>query len=148
MTEDISDEVRVVATEITDAQRGLKMQIQQGYVPPLDGSQGDLDAFDMRIAKGICLILCHFYYGYPWHVKADSAQGIVAFQIPELMGATLHYVIRLAEYRELTPELIMRCGGELLERMGLPRRRIDVPAFVAARDNKHTFDFAGVKGSN
>jgi hypothetical protein len=66
-------------------------------------------------------------------------------ELPELMGPTLWYVIRLAQYADLTPELIIRCGGELLERMKLPRGLVDMALFAHARDNKHAFDFGDVK---
>ena len=88
------------------------------------------------------------YFGYPWKVVAESRQGVVYFQIPDLMGPTLHYVIRLAEYKDLTPELIMRCGGELLERMNLPRTQIDMALYAEAQRRKHTFQFGDVKGAN
>jgi hypothetical protein len=45
----------------------------------------------------------------------------------------------------ITPALIRRCGGELLERMGLRRGPIDVAQYMAAKQRLHTFDFADAK---
>ena len=95
----------------------------------------------MRIAQGIGELLNKHYFGYAWKTYADSKQGIVGFSIPELMGETLHYVIRLAEFAELTPDLIVRCAGELLERMHLPRGRADMAQLQWARLNRDKFQF-------
>lgn len=117
------------------------LTMRQSYVPPLDGSADDLAQFDTWIALQVAKVLTKHYYGYDWHVKADSRQGVVAFSIPSLMGPTLHMVIRLAEYKDLEPRLIMRKAGELLERMNLPRSAVDIPEYYAAIQRRHTFDF-------
>jgi hypothetical protein len=89
------------------------------------------------------------YPGYPWETFVSSKQGIAHFSIPDLMGATLKYVIRLAQWTDLEPKLIRRCAGELLERLNLPRTRIDIAAYLASRANRPGMDFADVasKGS-
>lgn len=115
--------------------------VRKVYVPPLDGRSDDYEGFDMRLAQGIGELLNKHYFGYAWKTYADSKQGVMGFSIPELMGETLHYVIRLAEFTELTPDLIIRHAGELLERMHLPRGKFDMAALVAARANKHLFHF-------
>lgn len=115
--------------------------VRQTYIPPLDGSQDDLNQFDTWIALQVSKVLTKYYYGYEWHVVADSKQGIVYFSIPALMGATLRWVIRLGQYGDLQEALIMRSGGELLERMGLPRKAVDVPEYYAALGRRETFDF-------
>lgn len=143
--DDVSDEPIVVSTHQEAGRQGIKMDIRRSYVPPLDGSDDLFHAFDMQIARGVAELLVKKYFGYPWLVEADSKQGVVKFKLPELMGPTLWYVIRLAQYADLTPELIIRCGGELLERMKLPRGLVDMALFAHARDNKHAFDFGDVK---
>jgi hypothetical protein len=148
MAEDLverSDEPIVLKETVEKGSDGLEVKFTAGYVPPLDGSQDDFDAFDIRIAKGVFLILSKVYFGYDWMVTADSKQGLVTFKIPDLMGPTLCYAIRLAQYSDLTPELITRCGGELLERMHLPRGTVDMAAIKLARSSRHTFDFGDVK---
>lgn len=145
---DVSDEPIDVAKTEVEGRGGMKMTVRQQYIPPLDGSRDLVNEFDRRIARGVAEVLVKTYFGYSWQVVADSRQGVVYFRIPELMGPTLAYVIRLAQYSDLTPELIARSGGELLERMNLPRSQIDMALYAAAKRNKHRFDFGDVKGAN
>jgi hypothetical protein len=141
----VSDEPIILSSETQVGRQGVKMQMVSAYVPPLDGTPDEVKGFDIHIAKGVLDILARKYFGYPWRVTAETRQGIIAFQIPELMGPTLHYIIRLAEFKDLDADLIIRCGGELLERMGLPRSQIDMAAYATARENLQKFDFADVK---
>jgi hypothetical protein len=66
---------------------------------------------------------------------------VVGFAIPELMGDTLHMVINLKQFSDLTEELVVRHAGELLERMHLPRGVADQAALLWARQNKTKFHF-------
>lgn len=120
---------------------GGEALVRKVYVPPLDGKSDDYAGFDMRIAQGIGELLNKHYFGYAWKSYADSKQGIVGFSIPELMGETLHYVIRLAEFADLTPQLIIDKAGELLERMHLPRGKADMAQLEWARRHRHLFQF-------
>lgn len=124
---------------------GVKQTIKHMYVPPLDGTADELMAFDMKIARAVAEVLVTNYPGYSWLVTADSHQGVVYFRIPELMGPTLNYLINLGDFSDLTPKLIMVCGGELLERMGLRRGAIDLSEYFSAKNNKAKFDFADVR---
>lgn len=144
----VSDEPIDIGNQMIDGRStegALAMRIERKYVPPLDGTDDELKNFDNWLARRVAEMLVKEYYGYEWHVMADSRQGVVAFSIPEIMGPTLKQVIRLAEYGDLTPALIRRTGGEMLERMGLRRGRIDIAAYLIAKQNKHLFDFADVK---
>lgn len=124
---------------------GLKAVVRQTYQPPLDGRSDDYAGFDMRVARGIGEMLNKHYFGYTWKSFADCKQGIVGFSIPELMGPTLHMVINLKQFSELTPELIVNKAGELLERMHLPRHQVDMAAYLWAKENRHKFQFEDVK---
>lgn len=140
-----SDEVVEISSTNLVGRQGVSMDIKRGYLAPLDGRPDLHHAFDMQAARDTAEILVKKYFGYPWLVEADCQQGVVKFKIPELMGPTLWYVINLARWSDLTPELVTRCGGELLERMGLSRGLVDMAEMQFARDNKHTFDFGDVK---
>jgi hypothetical protein len=131
-------------TEI-DGRKGMKALVQQTYVPPLDGNDDLYAEFDMTIARGIGELLNRHYFGYSWKSFADSKQGVVGFAIPELMGPTLHMVINLKQYSDLTPDLIVNKAGELLERMKLPRGQADMAMVAFARANRHKFDFGDVR---
>ena len=142
----VSDEPVVLAETIV--QEGtFRQKVVEAYVPPLDGTPDQLNAFDMRIAKDVSRVLVKGYPGYSWLVTAESKQGIVHFCIPELMGPSLKYLIRLGEFSDLTPKLIMICAGELLERMGLRRGAMDIGEYLSAKNNKERFDFSDVAGT-
>lgn len=142
---DRSDEP-VMVSEAGGVHGGIQQSVRGLYVAPLDGSPDQLKRFDMAIARAVAEVLVTTYPGYSWKVTAESRQGVVYFQIPELMGATLHYVIRLGAFHDLTPKLVAACGGELLERMGLRRGAIDLAEYLAAKNAKEKFDFSGVQG--
>lgn len=145
MSSPASDTPVLLSAEVQQGANGLSAVMIATYVPPLDGTDDEVKDFDIHVAKGVLDILARKYFGYPWYVMAETRQGIVAFRIPDLMGPTLHYVIRLAEFTDLNADLVIRAGGELLERMNLPRTPIDMAAYLHARQNKHKFDFADVK---
>jgi hypothetical protein len=148
MMDNVSDEPIVITREAQPTgSNGVNVNLYRGYVPPLDGSDDLVAGFDQQIAKDVASILVQKYFGYEWYVMAESRQGIVAFCIPDLMGPTLKYVIKLGAFADLTPELITRSAGELLERMNLPRSIVDMAAIQFARENKHTFDFANIQGA-
>lgn len=130
--------------EITGPRNGTAIVLQQ-YIPPLDGRSDDYEGFDMQLARGIGELLNKHYFGYSWKSYADSRQGIVGFAIPELMGPTLHIVINLKKFSDLTPDLIVNKAGELLERMNLPRDKFDMAALKMARLSRHKFQFEGVQ---
>jgi len=138
-------EVTLSTTEVSGRGDVKTMDIKRTYTPPLDGTVDELKRFDVWIATRVAEILVKNFHGYAWYVMADSKQGIVCFSIPDLMGPTLKWVIRLGEYADLQPALIYRSGGELLERMGLRRGPMDIAEYEAAKHKMHTFDFSDVK---
>lgn len=140
---DRSDEARHISSAF-QKNGGIKQEIKSLYTPPLDGTKDEVDRFDMTIARNVAETLVKHYPGYSWKVTAESKHGVVYFQIPELMGPTLQYVIKLGVFEDLTPKLIAACGGELLERMGLRRGAIDIGEYLAAKNAKEKFDFADV----
>ena len=144
-TAEVNEEGITFATETLIGDDKLQMKIERRYTAPLDGTKDEVAAFDNWLARQVAELLVKFYYGYEWHVMAESRQGIVAFSIPDLMGPTLKQVIRLAEYSDLTPKLIRETGGQMLERMGLRRGPIDIAQYIAAKSRRSTFDFADVK---
>ena len=143
-TVDVSDDPINVATEIVGGNKNIDMIVRRQYTPPLDGHSDDYATIDQQTARYVAEILVKTYFGYPWHVTSNIKQGVVMFRIPSLMGASLQYVINLGQFSDLTRDLIIRCGGELLERMNLPRGAIDMALMQEARKNLHKFDFADV----
>jgi len=141
MSESVLENVEIVG------QGDKATLVGQQYVPPVDGEADQFHRADMSIARGVAETLVKNYPAYKWHVMADSKQGIVAFSIPELMGPTLKYVIKLGVFQDLTPHFVMLCGGELLERMHLPRGAMNIAAYAAAKAAKYKFDFADVRSN-
>lgn len=131
------DVPQLVRADAPDRVGDRQMMNVHLYQPPLDGTPDVHKAFDDFVSNRLKEILTHHYPGYTWKMVADASQGIVYFSIPTLMGPTLHMVIRLAEWGDLTPMLIIDKGGELLERFNLPRKGFEVDSFLHARDNKH-----------
>lgn len=145
---DIVDSIDTsVTTDLSfiDGPGKRQVMVRQAYLPPLDGRSDDYAGFDMQIAKDIGEMLMKKFFAYPWKTFADTKQGVVGFSIPELMGPTLHYVINLKKFSDLTEALILNKAGELLERMGLPRGVADQAALLWAAENRHKFQFEDVK---
>lgn len=141
---DIDDAIdTTVTTDLSfiDGPGKGQAMVRQQYLPPLDGRSDDYAGFDMSVAKGIGELLNKHYFGYSWKSYADTRQGVVGFSIPELMGETLHMVINLKQFADLTPELIVRQAGELLERMHLPRDKFDMAQLKLAKANRANFHF-------
>lgn len=139
MTELVTKDVDIIGSG------GGSALVRQVYVPPLDGKSDDYAGFDMQIARGIGELLNKHYFGYTWKSFADTKQGVVGFSIPELMGETLHMIINLKQFSDLSPQLIVDKAGELLERMGLPRGRVEMGMILEAKRRRHTFQFEDVK---
>lgn len=87
---------------------------------------------ELRIAKGVGELLHKHYRGHFWQVEADTKQGVCLITIPVLLE-NWKWKINLAE---LTPEAVVRAGGELLERFNIPRGDLDVARFVEARKHR------------
>jgi hypothetical protein len=100
------------------------------FVPSGAGSRARARA-DIAAARAVRRILDVAYPGHDWEVVADSGQGYVAFRIPALMGMNFAYLVK---GKDLTPEAVLKGGGELLERYRLPRGKFDLDRFLAARE--------------
>lgn len=75
------------------------------------------------------------YSGHLWCVISDLAQGIVKFNIPILMGVNNFWIINLRTTS--MADGLVEGAGQILERYNLRRGRIDVAAFLEARE-KHS----------
>lgn len=149
MSEGASDlPVTVASTEVGATKRGgdiKTMSVERQYIAPLDGSADPFARADQRLARLIAEVLVKNFHGYAWHVVSEIRQGVVFFSIPDLMGPTLRWTIRLPEFPDMMEMVIMRGGGELLERMGLRRGPMDQAEYEFAKKNRHKFQFGDVK---
>lgn len=144
MAHNTIDVPQLVRAERQERVSDRAMEKRLLYTPPLDGSLDPHRGFDLFVAKRIDEILTHHYPGYPWKVVSNAQQGIVYFNIPALMGETLHWLIKLGDWNDLSPKLVIDGGGELLERMNLPRQGFEVMSFLEALGDRAKFDFADV----
>lgn len=127
---------QLVRADDNERRADRKMVTLRMYKPPLDGTPDLHKKFDMWVASKVCATLDRHFPGYPWSANCDAKQGVIYFGIPVLMGPTLRWVIRLAEWEDLTEKLVMQGGGQLLERFNLPRTGFEAASFVHARDNR------------
>lgn len=139
----VSDEPIIVAQETT-TDKGVDFTKTAAYTPRLDGTFDPFKEQDMRMAREVARVLLDNYPGYPWKVISEIRQGYVAFQLPELMGPTLHAFIRLADMGNMSDVLIKETAGNMLERINLPRGKCDMVAYHLAKAEMSKFDFADV----
>jgi len=125
----MSDLPILLRTETDRAPGRSLVRVEARFVPSGEGSR-ERARTDLATARAVRRILDTAYPGHDWEVLADSAQGYVAFRIPALMGLNYAYLVKR---RDLTPEAVLKGGGELLERYRLPRGRFDLDRFLAAR---------------
>lgn len=112
------------------------------YRPPSE-TVDPHQAVNDRLANAVFAVLQKHYFGHGWRVKANAYHGVIAFNIPELMGETLHQIVKLNQYT--SDAMIVDLAGNLLERMGLRRGPADLDAVREAKKRMHTFQFGDVK---
>lgn len=93
-------------------------------------------AFDDRTARAIGRLLHAHYHGHDWNVWVSRRAGIAKVWLSCLMSPQYPYVLHLAGLR---PHDVMRAGGEILERYGLPRSTIDFSLVKAVRQQQGPF---------
>jgi hypothetical protein len=106
------------------------VRVEVRFLPSGEGS-ADRASSDIAAATAVRRILDAAYPGYDWEVVADSAQGYVAVRIPTLMGGNWAYKLN---GKDVTPQAVVRGGGEVLERYRLPRGKFDLDRFLEARE--------------
>jgi hypothetical protein len=87
-----------------------------------------LDAEDQRIAMNIWTCLMHFYPNHFWGVTCDVRNGVAVVRLDALMKENQGWIIHLSDFD--TPHaftaIVRRAGGEILERLRLPRSNADL----------------------
>lgn len=108
------------------------IELQQRHVRNalLPGEKDPYAEWDLMVAKAITRVLLSHYRGHFWVVEANRKQGVAWISIPILLGEW-KYVFHLRE--DITPAMIIRAGGLILERFNIPRSSLDVASFIAAK---------------
>lgn len=125
----------IVAQEVDTSGQHDIINVQK-YEQPY-GTDGEplvdeFAGFDMDCAKTVKRLLDKAYPDHLWAVISDVRQGIVKFNIPTLMGLNNWWLINLRT-TQMTPQAILLGGGEILERYGLRRGRMEIGSFLNAR---------------
>lgn len=93
-------------------------------------------AMDQANQKWMADTLLRHYPGHFWSTKHDGAQRMAYVSIPILMGVNKYWAVNLM-LDTLSEALLVRMGGEILERYGLRRGRLELTPFLEARE-KHS----------
>jgi hypothetical protein len=96
----------------------------------MTGSSG-IPLADLALAAAVFNKLEEHYPGHQWRVNADHGTGIVTVQLLYIdklrRNAQWGYVIKIGKLDgDPTLRAAVKAGGELLERFGLPRKRMRV----------------------
>lgn len=88
---------------------------------------------DVFLAKHIGERLNHWYPGHAWFVEVSHVSGIAKISIPLVMGPDRAFVLHIkAIHSDPSMSLVMKAGGEILERYKMPRAGFDTADFMAA----------------
>lgn len=110
--------------------------VVEQYIAPTDGEFDVHKDYDMWCARRAMALLLAAYPGHLFQVQSDVKKHLFKISIPILMGVCNWYVVNLRTH-EMSKETVVRAGGEILERYGIPRGRMDLAAFLEARE-KHS----------
>lgn len=91
---------------------------------------------DQANQRWMAEVLQRHYPGHLWATRHDGAQRMAYVSIPILMGINKFWAVNLVT-DALTEGLLMRMGGEILERYGLRRGRLELGSFLDSRE-KHS----------
>lgn len=115
---------------------GHDMVVRTQHMAPAgpDGEVADdpFERMDLANAKWMMEVLRKHYRGIPWRCVYDGAHKMAFVSIPILMGINKFWAINLTT-DEMDEGLLMRAGGQLLERYGLNRERFNLNEFLTAR---------------
>ena len=93
--------------------------------------EGYFDEANAALGKHVGEALAKFYPGHPWGVASELEHGIVKLCIQGF--SQWQYVIHAASLKgDPSMKRVMRAGGELLERLDMPRNGFKMDAWRAA----------------
>lgn len=98
-----------------------------------DGEQDPHAAWDDMVCCAIGRVLHSHYQGHDWNVWVSRKAGIAKIWLSCLMNPQFPYVMKLSE--SIQPSDIMRAGGDILERYGIPRSTVDFSLMNQIRKN-------------
>lgn len=110
--------------------------VLQRYEAPAtaDGGIGEdvRKDYDQWAAAQVMAVLEAEYPDHLWRVVHDSHHGVCLISIPILMGINNYMAVNLRTHA-LDNVRVKNAGGEILERYGLKRGRLELGSFLDAR---------------
>ena len=123
----MSDPVLIRRTRVEHGRNRAMTHRLFAEADPFTGSTEAVPA-ELALVKRIGEVLDFHYPGHPWAVEVNKRGGYAKITIPDLLGPNWGMVLHLD--RDITDAMIVRCGGEILERFKLPRAGIDIAGYL------------------
>lgn len=118
------EEVLLKSAVIQDGRRRTRVS----YYGDLSTSRQPTPA-DITAAKEIFRVLKAHYPGHPWTVEVDATEGWAKIGILELLGPNWTMFMKFEDW---TDHMVIKLGGELLERFKIGRCQIDIAQYMSA----------------
>jgi hypothetical protein len=95
-------------------------------------------ARELALTLAVSETLERHYPSHPWMVKVDTRQGIVQIALPLVMPKNQYWVLHIDKLA-MDPNMdsVMRAGGAILEKHGIPRSGFRLDRFLEAREAGH-----------
>lgn len=91
-------------------------------------------AADLALTMRIAETLERHYPAHPWMVQVSHASGCAFIALPLVMKRNEKYVLHIDKlYLDPSLRAVVRAGGELLERLNIPRAGFAIDHFLTAR---------------
>jgi hypothetical protein len=146
-------EDRILTAVDEDRDHGYTNLTFSTYEPPaaqydsrgifLGWSDDPYREWDERCKRAVLRVIRAKVPAYPgWCVDARGADRLVKINNCDLMGDDFWYVVNLRTH-ELNDKIIVHSCGEICERYGLPRDRLDMAAFELAMLRHSRLRFRG-----
>jgi len=94
------------------------VEINEGNI-----DQQSIATVEMNLAKRFGTRLTRLYPGIDWEVKVDSSLGSVVIKCPDVSAISGYHISMERSPREID-DMLMKVGGEILERGLMPRINI------------------------
>lgn len=118
------EEVLLKSTVIEDGRRNTRVR----YYGDLSTSRQPTQA-DIKAASEMFRVLKAQFPGHPWSVEVDAKEGWAKIGIIELLGPNWTMFMKFEDW---TDNMVVKLGGELLERFKIPRSTIDIASYMSA----------------
>lgn len=87
---------------------------------------------DLVLTGRVADVIQRHYPGHGWMIQVSHEQGVVMISIPLFMGYNKYTIYISTINSDPGLRSVVRAGGEILERYGIPRNNFNVDDFLAA----------------